>query len=109
MARLGGGAVTRDQWMVAAAAFYAEALRLAAMPSPEDEDEDHDGSSAECEAYWELCDEIEEAGADAGLTETEMAALITAADNEHDGASLLDSAATIVDLAARRFNPDVTS
>lgn len=97
----------RDQWMVAAAAFYAEALRLAAMPYPENED--HDGCNAECEAYWELSDEIEEAGADAGLTETEMAALISAADDEHDGASPSDGVATIVDLAATRFNPDMPS
>ena len=99
--------VTREQWMLAAAAFYGEALRLAAMPNPENEE--HDGCNAEFEAYWELSDEIEEAGADAGLTEAEMAALISAADDEHDGASPSSSAATIADLAAMRFNPDVPS
>jgi hypothetical protein len=93
--------------MKVVASFYAEALRLAAMPHPEDED--HDGSNAECGAYWELSDEIEEAGADAGLTETEMMALISAADDEHGGGSPLNTAATIADLAAGRFNVDVPS
>jgi hypothetical protein len=92
--------------MDAAAAFYAEALRLAAVPNPEDED--HEGGSAEGDAYWELSDEIEEAGAGAGLTEAEMTTLITAADAEHDGGSPLVGAAAIANLAAGRFGAGTT-
>ena len=99
--------MTREQWMDAAATFYANALGLAAVPDPEDED--HDGSGAECDAYWELSDEIEEVGAGAGLTEAEMTTLITAADSEHDGDSPLAGAAAIADLAARRFGPGTLS
>jgi hypothetical protein len=92
--------------MDAAAAFYAGALRLASVPHPGDED--HDGSGPECDAYWELSDEIEEAGADAGLTEAEMAALIAAADSEHHGRPRAGDAA-IAALAAGRFGPELPS